>query len=148
MTDYAIVVLARLSQDRPGAVPRSAHYLAEKTGVSAPTVAKVLKLLSRGGLVFATRGAAGGYSLHKRAGEISIADIIAAMEGPIALVSCVEGGSDDCGIVSSCAVRGNWARVNDAVKAALARVTLQDMAASPFHVIQQSACGGKNACNG
>jgi FeS assembly SUF system regulator len=125
LTDYAIAVMGQLSKDEAGS--SSAHMLSEKTGVPEPTVAKVLKLLAKENLVVSIRGAAGGYKLSKPAGQISIAEIITALDGPIEIVACVDGGGNDCKASGSCPVKGNWDRVNDAIKGALAGIKLTEM---------------------
>ena len=103
--------------------------------MALPTVSKVLKALVQHGLLASHRGAKGGYSLAAPAEEISVAQIIAAIEGPIALTEC----SDTiglCGQETQCSVRGNWQRINSAVREALERVTLAELArpmAQPLH---------------
>jgi FeS assembly SUF system regulator len=106
----------------------SASELCEKSGVPLPTVSKVLKQLSKGGVITAQRGASGGYTLAQSANKISIAAIIEAMDGPIALTDCAEGGDQDCRIQHVCPMSGNWNKINSAVKAALETVSLADMA--------------------
>ncbi len=125
MTDYAIVVLGQMSQD-VGQV-RTAASLADATGVPVPSVAKILKTLAGGGLVTAHRGAKGGYSLDRPAREVTVTDIVQALEGPIALTACVDGAEDSCEVENSCPMRGNWNRVNAAIQVALDAVTLADM---------------------
>lgn len=125
LTDYATVVLAVLAAE-PRAV-LSASGLAERAGLEAPTVAKLLKPLAQAGLVQAFRGAAGGYRLARPAAEISLVEIIEAMEGPLAMTECsVHEGQ--CGIEQSCGARANWRRINEVVADALRRVSLADMA--------------------
>lgn len=126
LTDYAVVLLSFLSQEGRGA--QSANALADSTGIPAPTVAKLMKLLAKADLVSSTRGTAGGYALTGTAEAVSVADIIAAVEGPIALTACVEESEDDCAVESTCGVAGNWESVNAAVRAALDKVKLTDMA--------------------
>jgi len=130
LTDYAIVVMGQLSKEGCG-VSRSAHYLSDKTGVPEPTVAKVLKLLAQEGLLDSVRGAAGGYKLSKTPDKISVAEIITALDGTIAIVSCVEGSAESCKVAATCPVRGNWDWVNKAIKAALEEVKLSDMTIPP-----------------
>jgi len=125
LTDYAVVLLADMA--REGAT-RSAHQIAADTGVPLPTVSKVMKVMARDGLVVSTRGAAGGYGLGRSAHDITVADIIQSIEGPIALTSCVDTAEDDCGIESLCPMHGHWNRVNRAVTEALSGVTLAEMA--------------------
>lgn len=126
LTDYATVVMGRLAKEGAD-VSRSAHYLSDKTGVPEPTVAKILKLLAQEGLLESLRGVTGGYRLSRTPDQISIAEIITALEGPIAIVSCVEGSGEDCRLDPGCPVKGNWDPVNDAIKAALEGVKLTDM---------------------
>lgn len=130
MTDYAVVMMADMAR-LPGEV-RTAPQLAEATGVPLPTVSKLLKNLANGGLMQSQRGASGGYSLSRAPEEITVAEIIAAVEGPIALTACVDGSPDQCGVETICAMRGNWDKVNRAVRGALEQVTLADMMVSAF----------------
>jgi len=125
MTDYAIVVLGQMAQDC-GRV-RTAAALAEASGVPVPTVSKRLKQLSASTLVSAHRGAKGGYSLDRPAAAVTVTEIVQALEGPIALTACVDGAEDSCDVEHSCPMRGNWNRVNRAIRAALDQVTLADM---------------------
>jgi FeS assembly SUF system regulator len=126
LTDYAIVVLTQLS--REGDAARSAPQLAEKTGIPEPTVAKVLKTLAREKLVESVRGAAGGYRLTKSTQDLSLCDIIEAVEGPIAIASCVTDAEETCGAENRCPSRGKWDPVNRAIRSALQELKLADMA--------------------
>ena len=129
LTDYAVVVLVRLSLT--DAVQTSTG-IAGATGIPEPTVAKVLKALAGGSLVASQRGAHGGYRLARPLTAIPIADVIAAIDGPIALTACVEGGSGDCDSQSLCPMRGRWDPVNDAIHHALSTITLADMQDASF----------------
>ncbi len=128
LTDYATVVLTVLAA-RPSVV-LSAVELAEAAGLEIPTVAKVLKPLAQAGLVEGFRGAGGGYRLLRDAADISLVEIVEAMEGPLGMTECSlhEG---NCGIEESCGVRANWRRINDVVADALRNVTLAQMLAPP-----------------
>jgi Rrf2 family protein len=95
--------------------------------VPEPTVAKVLKTLAAGGLVASQRGARGGYRLLRPLAAIPIADVIAAVDGPIALTACVDGTTGCCESESLCPMRGRWDPVNDAIHQALSSITLADM---------------------
>ncbi len=130
LTDYAVVVLSQMTDRKRGLT--SAHYLAEQSGVPLPTVAKLLNLLSRHGLVDSHRGAAGGYCLNRPAVAISVADIVEAVEGPIALTACAEGSTDSCDVQSLCPMAGNWNEVNRAIRTALDAVSLEDMKPNGF----------------
>ena len=126
LTDYAIAVMGQLAQEGTTS-SHSAHHLSDKTGIPEPTVAKVLKLLSKGNLVTSERGAAGGYKLVKGAEKTSIAEIITTMDGPISIVSCVDEESAPCDMAETCPTKGNWKRVNDAIRSALEGVMLSEM---------------------
>lgn len=131
LTDYAVVVMIRLAdaaQGGAGAV-QTAPGIALATGAPEPTVAKVLKSLTGAGLVQSQRGARGGYRLARPVGEISLAEVIAAIDGPIALTACVEGGGG-CDVGSLCSVKGRWDLVNDAIHAALGAISLTAMRAA------------------
>lgn len=125
MTDYAVVVLARMAA-RCGTL-LSASSLAEGTGLPEPTVSKVLKQLARAGLVTSVRGVAGGYRLECAAADLPLTNIIVAMEGPLALTACVEGSGESCALEHVCGLQGRWNKVNRALTAALAPLTLADM---------------------
>ena len=130
LTDYAVVVMTQMAQhpDRVSTAPQ----ISQDIGVPLPTVSKLLNALARGGLLISHRGAAGGYTLANSADEISVAGIIQALEGPIALTACVTGSDDHCDVEALCPMRGNWNRVNQAIHQALDGVTLADMVPAPF----------------
>jgi FeS assembly SUF system regulator len=125
LTDYATVLLAHLADE--GAGQRTAVELAESSGIGLPTVSKVLKELQRAGLVVSTRGARGGYALARPAGEISAADILSAVEGPLGLTECATHPGQ-CGLEPSCRVGRSWQRVNLAIERALTDVKLTHLA--------------------
>ncbi len=106
---------------------RSSQQIAEQTGIPIPTVAKLMKGLNKAGLVISRRGAGGGYFLGRPAIGITLADVIQAVEGPIALTACADTSDEQCSIESVCPVQGKWNRANSAVRAALSEVTLADM---------------------
>jgi FeS assembly SUF system regulator len=123
MTDYAIVVLGALAH-RQGQTVATAQ-LADLTGVAQPTVAKVAKTLLAASLVETQRGVNGGYRLAKTPAEISLVDIVEAMEGPIAVNDCVDGAQDPCAVANCCFMSNNWNRVNLAIRKALDEVSLE-----------------------
>ncbi len=127
LTDYAIVVLAQMTR-RAASGQASARVLAEEVGLAVPTVSKVLKTLARGQVLVAQRGKGGGYRLARPAGDISVADIIEAMEGPLALTDCSTDETNCCCISESCQVKTNWLNINRAIRTALAALTLEAMA--------------------
>jgi len=130
MTDYAVVVMAQMALRPDGEM--TAAQIARDTGMPAPTVAKLMTALARGGLAASHRGVAGGYRLARPAEEISVAEIITALEGPIALTACVDGAIDNCDVESLCPMRGNWDKVNRAIRRALQELTLADMMPEPM----------------
>nr|WP_246375725.1 SUF system Fe-S cluster assembly regulator [Gluconacetobacter takamatsuzukensis] len=122
LTDYAVVALVRLAQqDEMMTSPALSHA----TGIPEPTVAKVLKILAADELVISLRGARGGYRLALPLNEISVARVITAVDGPISLTACVDGG--ECDARTLCGLCGQWDAVNDAIRGALSRITLADM---------------------
>lgn len=127
MADYGVVLLSTMArhQDARYAAPE----LANRTTLPAPTVSKILKLLSKAELVTATRGAQGGYALSRPPGAITVAEIITAFDGPVALTACVGGSDDSCAVESLCPMAGGWNKINLAVKTALDSVTLADLIA-------------------
>ena len=128
LTDYAIVLLTQMALEGKGV--HSASNLAEKTFLPMPTVSKVLKQLTKANIVTAQRGATGGYILACEPKAISVATLIEAMDGPIAITDCAGSGEseDCCNVQANCPVRGNWDKVNVAVRGALQAVSLADMA--------------------
>ena len=111
-----------------GGVRVSAAQLAQETGLPAPTVQKLVSRLTAAGLLRSIRGAGGGLQLARPAAAISLADIVEAVEGPIALTACVEQGRHDCALERSCSVRPHWTVVNEALRGALAQVPLSRLA--------------------
>src|SRR5271166_3478296 len=105
LTDYAVVVLVRLSQSD---TVQTSPGIAASIGIPEPTVAKVLKTLAAGGLVASQRGAHGGYRLLRQLAAIPVADVIAAVDGPISLTACVEGSAVECESQGTCPMRGRW----------------------------------------
>ena len=125
MTDYAILVLGVMAA-RPDEILASAA-LAQHTQLNQTTVAKVTKTLVSAGLVVSTRGIKGGYYLDRPVNNISIAEVIEAVEGPIALTACVDGVEDPCSVRNGCFMGGNWNQVNAALRKALNEVSLAEL---------------------
>ena len=137
LTDYAIVAMSKMSHE-PDSV-RTTTQLSLETAVPMPTVAKLLNALVKGGLVLSHRGASGGYTLSRPADQITAADIIQSVEGPISLTACVDGSHEECGIQLDCPMSGNWNKVNKAIHRALTEVTLAELGAphAPLHAQQE-----------
>src|SRR5215468_1660612 len=108
----------------------TAGVVASETRLPAATVAKVLKALAHAGLVLATRGATGGYRLARGAAAISVAEVVAAIDGDIGLTQC-SVHAEDCDRTTYCPTRPHWTAINRAVGAALEAISLEDMI-SPF----------------
>jgi len=120
------VLMVELASGADGAA-RNARNLAAAAALPVPVVSKVLKSLARAGLLDSQRGAKGGYVLARPANQITVPEMITALEGPISLTECsLHPGA--CQQESSCDVREPWQRINDAVHAALAKITLADLA--------------------
>lgn len=126
ITDYAVVVLSQMARE-PGRLV-TAPQLAQDSAMPVPTVAKVLKDLVREGVLVSERGVHGGYRLARPPAEITVLQVIRALEGPVSLTACVDGTEGLCDVESLCPMRGNWDRVNRAIRTALENVSLADMA--------------------
>lgn len=129
LADYAVVMLAAAARKPDGRL--NASLLAEETGVPLPTAQKLVGRLATAGLIASSRGHSGGFRLARHPSEISLADIVEAVEGPIAMTACVEQGKHDCSVEHSCRVRPHWNAVNDAMRGALAGVSLESLARLP-----------------
>jgi FeS assembly SUF system regulator len=124
-TDYGIVLLTHMA-----AAPErraNAPELATETRLPLPMVSKILKLLVREGVLLSHRGVKGGYGLGRSPEEISMAEVITALEGPIAITECVDDHSG-CSHEAFCGVRGRWNRINTALRETLEGITLAEMA--------------------
>ena len=126
LTDYGIVLLARFAGASEGA-QLSAREMAEATALPLPVVSKMLKQLASAGLLESLRGAKGGYRLMRAPDAITVAEIVHALEGPIALMECTVGPGH-CDQEKRCQVQEPWHRINRAVHDALSHVTLADLA--------------------
>jgi FeS assembly SUF system regulator len=135
LTDYGIVLLTQLAADAaqaeaPGPLEpvHNARELAARAGLPLPVVSKILKTLTREGLLHSHRGVKGGYALVRRPEDISVASIIDALEGPIALTECGTEAHGVCAREARCAVRQPWQQINREVRRTLERVRLSDLA--------------------
>jgi FeS assembly SUF system regulator len=150
LADYGIVILTYLAGK--GAPTANARDVARQVRLPQPVVSKILKLLARDGLLESRRGIKGGYCLSLRPEEITVARIISALEGPIAVTECTDNVHGDCGLETGCPVRTNWHKINGAIHRALETITLADMTqplrkprlrfaelihAGPFHILGQ-----------
>ena len=142
LTDYATVILASLA----GGNLASAADVADRTRIGLPTVSKLLKELQHAGLVTSVRGAHGGYQLARPAAAINAAEIIDAVEGPLALTECA-GGAGNCGIEATCLVGHGWQRISRAIRRALVDVSLEELVRrdTPFATPDLTRTGGTTA---
>ncbi|KQN92664.1 AsnC family transcriptional regulator [Sphingomonas sp. Leaf231] len=129
LTDYAVVLLGAAARHCGGLARQNATVLAEETGVPLPTAQKLVSRLAAAGLIDSARGTGGGIRLSRPPASITLADIVEAVEGPIALTSCVDAATHDCAIEGNCRVKPHWNAVNHAVRGALAGITLAQLAA-------------------
>jgi len=125
LTDYATVLMVRLACEPARCF--SAAQLADELGVPQPTAAKLLKRLLQSHLLTSVRGAGGGYTLAHAPHAISVADVVKAIEGPVALTECARG-QGNCSLERDCATRANWQLISRAVQVGLEAVSLADMA--------------------
>lgn len=131
MADYAVLTMTAAAR-HCGHARVSAAQLASESGLPTPTVQKLVSKLTGAGLLKSARGAGGGIRLARPAAAISLADIVEAVEGPIALTACVEQGKHDCTLETCCTLRPHWPAVNDALRAALAGIPLTSLASPVF----------------
>jgi FeS assembly SUF system regulator len=141
LADYGIVLL--LTAARQWQLIHTARELANEAHLPLPTVTKLLKALTRSGLLVSTRGALGGYRLAKEPREINVVDIISAVDGPPAMTQCTDPAAELCEHEQTCPTRGNWRVIHHRVLAALAGLTLADMAQRPVNTF--AAVSGESA---
>ena len=123
--DYGIVLMTRMAR-QPGRLV-NASELAAEVQLPLPTVSKILKLLGRAHLLESHRGVKGGYCLALETEDISVAEVISALDGPIAITECIDDTPGECTQESFCGVRANWQRINHAIRHALENITLAEM---------------------
>lgn len=126
LADYAVVLMTAAARRSPGEC-LSATVLSDETGVPLPTTQKLMGQLGAAGLLVSHRGAGGGFSLARAAGAISLADIVEAVEGPIAMSACADGKSE-CALDTHCRVKPHLGLVGNAVRGALGAVSLTELA--------------------
>jgi FeS assembly SUF system regulator len=126
LADYAVVLMTAAARRNAGDRV-SAAELSVETGVPLPTAQKLMGQLATAGLLDSVRGAGGGFSLARCASEITLADVIEAVEGPIAMTVCSEGRTD-CALDAHCRVKPHMGGVGNAVRGALGAVSLTELA--------------------
>ena len=125
LADYGVVMMSHIATCADDM--HTAHAVAGATRIPEPTASKILKALVRAELLDSHRGASGGYTLARQPDDIPITEIIIAVDGPIALTSCLDAEGSDCSLVPTCPTRTNWQKINDAIHRALDEVSLADM---------------------
>jgi FeS assembly SUF system regulator len=136
LTDYALVLLTHMAQ---GDVPiRTAQDLAERSRVPLPTVSKILKELSKAGLVVSHRGRHGGYVLSRPAARISVAAVVEAIEGPVALTEC-STSAGGCSLEPVCLAKGHWGPISRAIQRTLQRLPLSAIGPRPIRLVPRPA---------
>ena len=136
LADYAVVMMtAAARREAPfagkGGARLSATELSEDTGVPLPTAQKLMQKLAAHGLLVGQRGAGGGYALARAIDEISLADIVEAVEGPIVLTMCGDGVNHECLLDAHCKVKPHMSIVGDAIRSSLRAVSLAQLSCSP-----------------
>lgn len=126
LADYAVVIMSAAARAGEGA-RLSATVLADETGIPLPTTQKLLGRLAAAGLFRSARGGGGGFVLTRGPKEISLADVVEAVEGPIAMTSCLDEGRQCCALEDGCQVRPQWSAVNNAIRGALSGVSLASL---------------------
>ena len=133
-TDYGIRILAHLARGAGDPNPHTAREVAEDLHLPTPMVSKVMKSLARAGVLESHRGSKGGFSLTRRPEELNVAEMIAALEGPVALTECMVGPSL-CAHEGSCRVQEPWSVINRSVQNTLATITLSDLINPQFPLL-------------
>jgi FeS assembly SUF system regulator len=139
LADYAVVMMSAAARHCGAGLlddgKLNAPVLSEKTGVPLPTAQKLVSRLSAAGLIESTRGARGGIRLARPPASISLADIVEAVEGPLAITCCTLEDNHDCALEDGCTVKPHWGVVNEAIRQALDDVSLASLSgiAKPVH---------------
>jgi FeS assembly SUF system regulator len=133
LADYAVVMMSASARHCGVSGRLNATLVAGETGIPLPTVQKLVSRLSAAGLIESTRGTGGGFRLSRPPAAITLADIVEAIEGPIAMTACVDAGKHDCAIEADCQVKPHWNAVNGAVRGALAGVSLAQLSSEKTH---------------
>ena len=125
LADYAVLACTHLARAE-GRL--SAAELAEQTSIPAPTMAKLAGVLTRERILISTRGPQGGVLLAREPGDISLADIIEAIDGPIGIVACTQDDGEACQLKDNCQARPHWPVINERVRAVLEDTTIAELA--------------------
>ncbi len=140
-TDYGLILLGYLVQDHDTGV-HTAREVAERASLPLPIVSKILKTLAREGILVSHRGVKGGYSLAQRADEITLAEVIQALEGPIGITECASRPGM-CEKEPRCPMRINWMKISQAFRESLDRIPLSEMFHPPPATAALLRIGGR-----
>ena len=140
LADYAVVILSIMAGSEDELM--SAAKLSAASRVPEPTVSKILKMLSKCGIIESTRGIRGGYALSMDPSEVTVEDIIYAVDGPVLLTQCAgeEGEGIACSLGESCIMRGRWSGVNQAIRNALSSVSLRSIMIDETDLFYKQYC--------
>ena len=136
LADYAVITMAQAAR-HCGDGRVSAAELASETGLPVPTVQRLVSKLTAANLLRSVRGARGGLQLGRPAAAITVADIVEAVEGPIALTACIDKG--DCDYEAGCSMKPHWPIINTALRSALAGITLDQLRAGVTPQLEEEA---------
>ena len=125
LADYGVLMMAQFAASPHDT--KCAKDIAESVGLPLPMAGKILKILAREGLLSSHRGSKGGYSLAHQPEEISVAAVIGALQGPIAVTECTDTVNGKCDRKQDCPMSANWHRINHAIREALEKISLIDM---------------------
>ena len=133
--DYAVVLMSAAARHcGAGLDPATNKYvkmnattLSAETGIPLPTAQKLVSRLSAAGLLESSRGTGGGVRLARPPAAITLADVVEAVEGPIAMTACADHGAHDCSLEQDCRVRPHMNVANNAIRSALAGVTIASL---------------------
>ncbi len=129
ITDYGVALMTRLAKGDVSS-QFTAPQLAKAMHLPLPTVRKILKILASENLLVSVRGAAGGYSLARKPEEITLMELVAALEGPVALTECASGDPCSCALEKVCGLKENWSFINQLMRNTLESYNLAQMAGS------------------
>ncbi|MFQ3307430.1 MAG: FeS assembly SUF system regulator [Candidatus Midichloriaceae bacterium] len=125
LTDYATIIISEMCDVKKEFI--SSSVLSTKTGISESTVVKILKLMTKKGLLLSHRGNAGGYKLEKKLNEISVLDVFSAIEGDLALTSCNLSSKNLCEYSDKCKVKNGWNKLNNLLINTLKNISVEDI---------------------
>ena len=134
LADYAVVLMSAAARHCGSALidgRLNAGVLAQETGVPLPTAKKLVSRLTAAGLIESTRGVGGGIRLARPPASISLAEIVEAVEGPLAITCCTIEGNHDCALETGCTVKPHWGVVNQTIRSALDDVSLASLSTLP-----------------